>query len=399
MTFSPSRVALTAITTLSLALAACSGTGTATPSASASISVAASGSASASAGVDLSQVPPAPTYDQPITASGATFPQPIYEQWTQDYASETGIQISYTGGGSGQGIADITDNVVAFAGSDAPMMPEERQAALDAQGSEILHIPTVFGAVVMAYNLSGAGKINFSPDVIGKIFAGQITNWNDPALAADNSGTTLPDQAITVVHRNDGSGTTNAFTTWLCSVSDAWKTKLGADKCAGKEIEWPVGLGGQGNPGVASTVTTTPGAIGYVELAYAVQNNISYGNVKNASGTFIEPTLDSVAAAANFEPIPDDLTFTASGSTVADAYPITAATWILVYRDQDKVAADEGQAKAVVHFLLWALDKGGDTANGLGYATLPDRLRTAALAKIATISWNGTPVVDGLYGQ
>ena len=216
--------------------------------------------------------------------------------------------------------------------------------------------------------------------MIGKIFTGQITNWNDPAIDADNSGANLPDQAITVVHRNDGSGTTNAFTTWLCSVSDSWKTKLGAE-CGGKEIEWPVGLGGQGNPGVTSTMTTTPGAIGYIELAYAMQNNISFGNVKNASGTFIEPTLDSVAAAANFDPIPDDLTFTASGSTVADAYPITAATWMLVYQEQDKVAADQGQAKAVVHFLLWALDKGGDTAKGLDYATLPDKLRTAALAE------------------
>jgi phosphate transport system substrate-binding protein len=167
----------------------------------------------------------------------------------------------------------------------------------------------------------------------------------------------------------------------------------------GTSVNWPVGLGGKGNEGVTATVKQTPGAIGYVELAYAVQNSISYGNVKNASGTFIEPTLDSVAAAANFNPIPDDLTFTASGSTVADAYPITAATWILVYKEQDKVAADEGQAKAVVHFLLWALDKGGDTAKGLGYATLPDKLRTAALAKIATISWKGTPVVNGLYGQ
>jgi phosphate transport system substrate-binding protein len=396
LTPSRMRLGLSAVATIGVLLAACSSPGSASPTGSAG-SANASGSASAS--MDLGQVPPAPSYDQPITASGATFPQPVYEQWTQDYANETGIQISYTGGGSGQGIADITDNVVAFAGSDAPMKDEERQAAADAQGTQIIHIPTVFGAVVMAYNLAGVDKVNFSPDVIGKIFTGEITNWNDPAIAADNSGTNLPDQAITVVHRNDGSGTTNGFTTWLCSVSDAWKAKLGEDKCKGKEIEWPVGLGGQGNPGVASTITTTPGAVGYVELAYAVQNGISYGNVENAAGTFVEPTLESVAAAANFDTIPDDLTFNASGSDVADAYPITAATWLLVYAEQDKVAQDEGQAQAVVHFLLWALDKGGAAAEGLDYAVLPDKLREAALAKIATITWNGTPVVDSLYGQ
>lgn len=345
--------------------------------------------------VDLDQVPSAPDYGTPITASGATFPQPVYETWAQDYANQTGIQISYTGGGSGQGIADITDNVVAFAGSDAPMKDEERQAAADANGTEVIHIPTVFGAVVMAYNLEGVDTINFTPDVIGRIFTGEITNWNDPALAEDNAG--LPDQAITVVHRNDGSGTTSAFTTWLCSVSDSWKSALGAERCKGKEIEWPVGLGGQGNPGVASTITTTPGAVGYIELAYGVQNEIPYGNVENAAGNFIEPTLASVSAAANFDTIPEDLTFTASGSEVEDAYPITAATWILVYQEQDKVAPDEGQAQAVVHFLLWALNDGGDAAEGLDYATLPDQLREAALAKIGTITWDGTPVVDSLY--
>ncbi|MGZ6372673.1 MAG: phosphate ABC transporter substrate-binding protein PstS, partial [Candidatus Limnocylindria bacterium] len=237
--------------------------------------------------------------------------------------------------------------------------------------------------------------LNFSPDVIGKIFTGTIKKWNDPALAADNPGVTFPDLAITVAHRSDGSGTTNAFTTWLCKVSADWKAAV--DPCSGKEVTWPVGLGGKGNPGVTSTITTTPGAFGYIELAYALQNNVPFGNVKNKSGNWITASLDSVAAAAKFDTIPDSLTFDVSDSAVADAYPIVSATWILVYQQLDKVNPDEKQAQAIVHFLIWALDKGGDAANTLGYATLPDALRQAALERIATITYNGTPIVDALY--
>lgn len=394
MTHPRLRLGLSAITTLGLLLAACSSTGSASPTGSTTGS-AASGSASAS--MDLGQVPPAPSYDQPIAADGSTFVQPIMEQWTQDYANETGIQISYTGGGSGQGIKDVTDNVVAFAGTDSPMKDEERQAAESANGP-ILHLPVVFGGIVIAYNLEGVNApLNFSADVIGKIFTGEITSWNDPLIAADNAGVTLPDQQITVVHRSDGSGTTATFTGWLCSVSDAWKAKLGEGTCAGKEVEWPVGLGGKGNPGVTSTITSTPGALGYIELAYAVQNNITFGNVENATGDFIEPTLESVAAAANFDTIPDDLIFQAYGSSADGAYPIAGVTWVLVYQQQDKVAQDEGQAQAVVHFMLWALDAGADAAKGLDYAVLPDGLRQATLEKIASITWNGQPVVDSLY--
>ncbi len=378
-----------AATALVFVLGACAGTG---PGPTSAGSPAGSGGA-----VDLSQVPPAPAYDQQIAADGSTFVQPAMEQWTQDYAAETGIQISYTGGGSGQGIKDLIANTVAFAGTDSPMKADERQAAETAHGP-VLHLPVVFGGIVLAYNLDGVAKpINFSADAIGKIFTGQISKWNDPALAKDNPGVSLPDQQITVVHRSDGSGTTATFTGWLCSVSSDWKTKLGASACAGKEVEWPVGLGGKGNPGVTSTVTSTPGALGYVELAYAVQNKIPYGNVQNAAGEFVEPTLATVAAAANFDTIPDNLIFDAFGSKVKGAYPIAGVTWLLVYQQQDKATQDQGQAQAVVHFLLWALDKGGESAKSLDYAVLPDKLREATLAKIGTITWNGTPVVQGLY--
>ena len=374
----------------SVLLAACSSNTGSSSGAGSSLS------SGASAGqVDLNKVPAKPDFSGAIAADGATFPQPVYEQWTQDYANETGIQISYTGGGSGQGVKDITANVVQFAGSDAPLKPEEKTAA-ESKNGPILHIPTVFGAIVLAYNLPGVtDKLNFSPEVIGKIYTGQITTWDDPAIKADNPNVNLPATGITVAHRSDGSGTTNAFTSWLCTVSPEWKAKV--DPCKGKEVSWPVGLGGKGNAGVSSMITTNQGAIGYIELAFAVQNNVPFGNVKNAAGKFITPSLDSVAAAAKFDTIPPDLTFQAFGSSVADAYPITTATWLLVYQQQDKVSQDRARSEAIVHFLIWALDKGGDSAKALDYATLPDALKQATLQKIATITWNGTPIVDALY--
>ncbi len=388
------RSLLTLAIAFSAVLAACNAGSSASPSATAESSGGVSVAPSAAV-VDLTKVPPKPDYSGAITADGATFPQPVYEQWTTDYAAATGIQISYTGGGSGQGVKDITANIVQFAGSDAPLKPEEQTAAETANGP-ILHIPTVFGAIVMAYNVGGISKpLNFSPGVIGKIFTGAIINWNDPALAADNSGVSLPDLAITVSHRNDGSGTTNAFTSWLCAVSSDWKAAV--DPCSGKEVSWPVGLGGKGNAGVASNIGSVPGAIGYVELAFAIQNNLTFGNVKNKSGAFITPSLESTTAAATFDTIPDSLTFSVSDSAAADAYPIVTATWLLVYQQQDKVNDNEQQADAIVHFMIWALLSGGDSANALGYATLPDALRQAAIERLATVTYNGTPIVDALY--
>lgn len=352
----------------------------------------------AASGLDLTQVPPAPAYNGAIAGAGATFPNPIYQQWLVDYnAAYPQIQISYDSIGSGGGVKQVTENTVQFGGSDAPLKPEERTAAQQANGSEVLHIPTVFGAVVPAYNLETVtAKLNFTPDILGGIFAGKITKWNDPAIAAANSGVTLPTTDITVVHRSDGSGTTAVFTGYLTKVSQAWKDTLG-ENSAGKEVAWPVGLGGQGNEGVTATVTQTPGAIGYIELAYAIQNGVPFGKVRNKSGAFIDATLESVTAAAQLDTIPADLTFSSTDTDAPDGYPIANATWLLVYKDQDKVSDNQARSEALVHFLLWVLDEGEAEAPTLDYAPLPDALKTAALQMVATITWNGEPIVNSLY--
>jgi len=362
-----------------------------------SLTPAASVAASAS-GLDLTQVPPAPAFSGAIAGAGATFPNPIYQQWLVDYnAAYPQIKISYDSIGSGGGVKQITENTVQFGGSDAPLKPEERTAAQQANGTEVLHIPTVFGAVVPAYNLASVTtKLQFTPDLLGGIFAGKITRWNDPAITAVNAGVSLPATDITVVHRSDGSGTTNVFTDYLTKVSQVWRDTLGPNS-AGKEVAWPVGLGGQGNEGVTATVTQTPGAIGYIELAYAIQNSVPFGKVQNKAGTFIDASLESVTAAAQLPTIPADLTFSSTDTDAPDGYPIANATWLLVYREQDKVSDNQLRSEALVHFMLWVLDKGEAEAHTLDYAPLPDTLRAAALQMVATISWNGAPIVNGLY--
>jgi phosphate transport system substrate-binding protein len=377
-------------------LAACSNTPAAqssSPSASSS-----AGASASTSGHPLDQVPPAPNFNGNIAGAGATFPNPIYQQWLVDYNKDNpNIKVSYDSIGSGGGVAQITANTLQFGGSDAPMKPAEREAAKAKNGSEVLHIPTVFGAVVPAYNLSSvSAKLQFTPEALGGIFAGKITKWNDQAIASANPGVTLPASDITVVHRSDGSGTTNVFTDYLTKVSPVWKDTLGANS-VGKEVAWPVGLGGQGNEGVTATVTQTPGAIGYIELAYAIQNNVPFGKVKNKAGNFVDASLASVTAAANLATIPDDLTFSSTNTDAADGYPITNATWLLVYKEQDKVSDNQSRSEALVHFLLWVLDKGEGEAKDLNYASLPDNLLTAARQAVATISWNGQPIVDALY--
>ena len=257
------------------------------------------------------------------------------------------------------------------------MKDEEVAAAETASGAKVLHIPTVFGSVVLAYNLPDLPGLKLDSDTLAAIFLGEITNWNDAKIAALNSGATLPDKAIQVVHRSDSSGTTNIFTSYLTEVNQAWADAVGA----GKEVQWPAGVGGQGNDGVAAVVQQQEGSIGYVELSYAIESNLTMASLKNAAGNFIVPSLESTSAAATGADFPEDLRFSVANSPNADAYPIVGATWILAY---DKMA-DPAKVAALKAFLTWSLTDGTAVAEDLGYAPLPDDLRALALAKVNAI--------------
>lgn len=316
-----------------------------------------------------------------LNGAGSTFAAPLYQKWGSVYAQAKGVQINYQPVGSGAGIQQITAKTVDFAGTDAPMKPEEEAAA----SGPILHIPTAFGAVVVTYNLPGVTKtLKFKPATLAGIFLGDIKKWNDPKIAADNAGVSLPATSISVAHRADGSGTTNIFTSYLTAVSPKWSSKVGA----GKTVEWPVGAGANGNDGVSGQVQKTAGGIGYVELAYAKKNNLPFADIQNSSGNFITPSLDSTTAAAAGAQVPDTLKFSVVNSSGAQAYPICGATWILVYQHQ----SDKAKGQAVVDFLWWGIHQGQQYEKDLLYAPLPDTLVTKAEDKIKTIDFNGTPL-------
>jgi phosphate transport system substrate-binding protein len=316
-----------------------------------------------------------------LTGAGATFPAPLYQYWASEYQKKTRLQVNYQSIGSGGGIQQITARTVDFGASDAPMKDEELAKATGA----ILHIPMVFGAVVVTFNLSEVTEgLKLTPDTLAAIFLGKVKKWNAPAIAADNAGTTLPASDITVVHRSDGSGTTSIFTNYLKAVNPEWASKVGA----GKEVAWPVGLGGKGNDGVTALVKQTPGAVGYVELVYAGQNKLPMIALRNAAGKFITPDLASTTAAARGVAIPDDLRFSMVNSSNADAYPISGATWILIYQQQ----TDATKGKALAAFLKWALTDGQKLAPSLSYAPLSKELVAKAEAKLKTITF--TPAAN-----
>jgi phosphate transport system substrate-binding protein len=315
-----------------------------------------------------------------LNGAGATFPEPVYVEWIGAFqTANPGVTVNYQGVGSGAGIEQFTAQTVDFGASDAYMKAEEITAAEAARtGAKVLHIPTVFGAIVLAYNLPGVDSLKLDSDTVAGIFLGKIKTWNDPAIAALNPGVTLPSDAIETVHRSDSSGTTNGFTGYLTSVNADWKAGPGK----GKEVTWPVGVGGKGNPGVAAVVKQTEGSIGYVELSYAVQNDMTMAQMKNKSGAFITPSLESTSAAAEGITIPADMNITVSDSANPAAYPIVNATYVLAY---DKMP-DAAKAEALKTFLIWALgDDGTAIATELGYAPLPTALKDAALAQVALI--------------
>jgi phosphate transport system substrate-binding protein len=315
-----------------------------------------------------------------LTGAGATFPQPLYNKWFHDYGTETGVRINYQAIGSGGGIRQLSEGTVDFGASDAPMSDAEMASA---KGGPVMHIPTVIGAVAITYNLSDVSTpLKLTGAVLGDIYLGRITKWNDSRIAALNIGVTLPARDILVVRRTDGSGTTYVFTDYLSAVSSAWRAGPGK----GKDVQWPVGLGGKGNEGVAGQVKQTPGAIGYVELAYAKQNRLPVVAIQNAAGNYMIPSVETATAAA--AGISDQLDATSDyrvsivNAPGANAYPISSFTWLLVYRNQP----DAEKARKLADFLRWAMTKGGGSAAQLDYAPLPDVMTSRLTARIDSIA-------------
>src|SRR5580704_10725289 len=321
--------------------------------------------------------------DNPLTinGAGASFPYPIYSKWFDDYhKKDTNIEINYQSIGSGGGIKQVTEGTVDFGASDGPMNDDQLKVFQDKHGFAILHFPTVLGAVVPTYNIPGVtGDLNFTPEALAGIFLGKITKWNDPAIAGANKGVNLPGNDIVVVHRSDGSGTSYIWTDYLSKVSDEWKNKVGK----GTSVNWPVGLGGKGNEGVAGLVKQTPNSFGYVELIYAIQNNMPYGKVKNASGNVVKADLASVTAAAAgaAKDMPADFRVSITNAPGKSAYPISSFTWLLI----PEKFSDAAKRDAIKGFINWMLVDGQNEVEALSYAKLPKEVvakEKQALAKV-----------------
>jgi phosphate transport system substrate-binding protein len=309
-----------------------------------------------------------------LNGAGATFPYPIYSKWFDEYAKvDPSVRFNYQSIGSGGGQKQILAQTVDFGASDGPMSDDNLAKA----PGKLLHIPTVAGADVVAYNLPGNPALKLDADAIAGIFLGQIKKWNDSKITVLNPGVTLPDQEIVVVHRSDGSGTTYIWTDYLSKISPEWKSKVGTNT----SVNWPTGIGGKGNEGVAGQIKQTPGALGYVELIYAIQNKMPYAEVKNSAGKFVKPSIESITAALATADIPDDFRFSITNAPGPNAYPICGATWLLVYEQQK----DAAKGKKLVEFLKWATKDGEKMAKDLQYAPLPDTLQQRVLKRIDEI--------------
>jgi phosphate transport system substrate-binding protein len=316
-----------------------------------------------------------------INGAGASFPYPMYSKWFDEYHKKNAsVQINYQSIGSGGGIKQVTEGTVDFGASDGPMNDEQLKAFQDKHGFGILHFPTVLGADVPTYNIPGvSSELNFTSDAIAGIFLGKITKWNDPAIAGANKGVNLPGNDIVVVHRSDGSGTSYIWTDYLSKVSEDWKSKVGK----GTSVNWPVGLGGKGNEGVAGLIKQTPNSFGYVELIYAIQNSMPYGKVKNSSGTVVKADLASVTAAAAgaAKDMPADFRVSITNAPGKSAYPISSFTWLLI----PEKFSDSGKRDAIKGFVSWMLTDGQNDTEALSYAKLPKEvvaMEKQALAKV-----------------
>ncbi len=311
-----------------------------------------------------------------INGAGATFPAPIYQKWTSEYEKvDPSVQFNYQAIGSGGGQKQILAGTVDFGASDGPMS----DADLATAPGKILHLPTVAGADVATYNLEGNPQLKLDGPTLADIFLGKITMWNDSHIADQNPGVKLPATGIVVVHRQDGSGTTYIWVDYLSSVSKDWESKVGR----GTSVSWPTGLGGKGNDGVTGLVKQTPGSIGYVELIYAKENKLPYASIKNAHGEYVAPSIESVTKALASAQIPDDFRFSMVNPPGEGAYPISGATWLLVYQQQK----DPVKGKKVVEFINWAMTDGEKMAQALDYAPLPEAVQQRVLERVKTIKY------------
>ena len=330
---------------------------------------------------------PTPTQTANLNGAGATFPALLYTKWFDVYNKLTGVKINYNPIGSGGGISQITAGTVDFGASDG-IMTDAQQAKAEAAFGPILHIPMTMGAVAIIYNVTGVGNetLKFTGDVLANIFLKKITRWNDPAITALNPGLTLPDAPITVVHRSDGSGTTFIFTNYLSDVSADWSTQVGN----GTSVNWPGDVGAAQSGGVTAQVQQLPNSIGYVELEYALQNNLSFAQLKNSSGNYITPSLASTSAAAVGVTLPDNMKVLLTNSANPDAYPIAGFTWILVYQNQ----TDKTKGQTLVNMLWWAIHDGQQYCSALSYAPLPSAAVTKAENEIKSINYQGQPLLS-----
>lgn len=321
-----------------------------------------------------------------LTAAGATFPMPYYNMVFSQYTKASGTQITYGGIGSGGGIRSLTDKVVDFGATDAYL----EDAQMSEMPAEIVHIPTVLGAVVIAYNLAGVDGLKLSNELLEKIFLGEITKWNDQKIKSNNPGLNLPDLAITVIVRSDGSGTTHIFSDYMTKISSKWAEKVGT----GKSLQWPVGMGAKGNPGVAGTISQTQGAIGYIGSEYAFAMKIQTAELQNSAGNYVLPTIETVSAAAQGE-IPADARIMLTNSSDPGAYPISGFTWIILYKEQNYNNRTKEQALATVSMLDWLVSQEAQgEAEKVHYSPLPAGAAEKAKAILRTVTYDGQPLLN-----
>lgn len=318
-----------------------------------------------------------------LLGAGATFPYPLYSKMFDAYYKEQGIKINYSAIGSGGGIRQLMSKIVDFGGSDAYLSDEQLK-----ETEEILHIPTCMGAVVLAYNLKEINELKLTPQVIAEIFLGKIKKWNDPRIQSINPKTNLPDMNIISVHRSDGSGTTFIFTDYLSKISNDWKNKIGT----GTSVNWQGGMAGKGNSGVAGLIKQIPGSIGYVELIYALSNNMQFASIQNKSGYFIKPSLTSISASSNVS-LPDDMRVSLTDTEAKDGYPISGFTWILVYKEQNYGKRTYEKAKALVDLLWWMIHQGQKYTTELHYAPLSKKATEKAEKLIQSITYDGKKIL------